>query len=203
MVQAAGKRHAQRRRSFAIRFSKEKKVPVVYATRTIEPQEVVYEQENARENIVLVEWLKNHFHRISWGDFWTRKSQGWKPISHSCSPNSIVTLNSVQAVRRINAGEEVTVDFATMFYHDLTLSCSCGSPNCRKVISFKSQKEEWFHEIPSSSFHPWMMDYMFKETLIELINAKNPIVKLEYEPGNCYCVAKRDISQGERVVELS
>lgn len=41
-----------------------------------------------------------------------------------------------------------------------------------------------------------MMDYKFKETLISLINAKNPNVKLEYEPGNCYAVAKRDITEG-------
>jgi hypothetical protein len=71
------------------------------------------------------------------------------------------------------------------------------------VISFKSQREDWFHEIPSSNFHPWMMDFMFKDTLINLINAKNPNVKLEYEPGNCYAVAKRNITQGEKVMDLN
>lgn len=152
---------------------------------------------------MVIEWLRNQYHRIEWGDFWTRKSQGWKPISHSCSPNSIVTLNSLKAVRRISEGEEITVDFTTLFYHDLSFKCTCDTPKCRKVIEFNRQKEEWFMEIPSSSFHPWMMDFMFKQTLVNLINAKNPNVKLEYEPGNCYAVAKRDISLGERVVELN
>jgi len=47
------------------------------------------------------------------------------------------------------------------------------------------------------------MDFMFKETLVDLINVKNPTVKLEYEPGNCYCVAKKNIAAGERVMELN
>lgn len=44
MIQAARRRHAKREKSFAIRFHKEKKVPAVYATRTIEAEETVYEQ---------------------------------------------------------------------------------------------------------------------------------------------------------------
>lgn len=94
---------------------------------------------------MVVEWLKNHLNKISWGDLWSRKSQGWKPISHSCSPNCIVQLNSLQAVRKIKEGEEITVDMATLFYHELTFQCTCNSTNCRGTIDFKSQKKEWFH----------------------------------------------------------
>ena len=41
--------------------------------------------------------------------------------------------------------------------------------------------------------HPWMIDFLFKENMINLVNAANKEIRLEYEPGNCYAVAKRDL----------
>lgn len=202
MIEGATLRQTKNRTNFVIKTNPEKCMPVLYATRDIEAEELVYEQESARENIIIIDWIKSHYDEISWGNLWSRKSTGWKPISHSCAPNSQVLLDEVKAVRKISAGEEITVDFATIFYHDLTFECSCGAPNCRKVISLKNQHEQWFKEIPSSQFHPWMMDLTFKQTLIRILNDKHDIIKLEYEPGNCYAVAKRDILPGERVVPL-
>lgn len=120
MVQGATLRQARNRKNFVIRTNPEKCMPVLYATRDIEAEELVYEQESARENIIIISWIKNHYDEISWGNLWSRKSQGWKPISHSCAPNSQVLLDGVKAIRKITAGEEITVDFATIFYHDLT-----------------------------------------------------------------------------------
>ena len=47
-----------------------------------------------------------------------------------------------------------------------------------------------------------MIDFLFKETMINLVNAASKEIKLEYEPGNCYAVAKRDLEPGEMVLEL-
>jgi D-alanine-D-alanine ligase len=162
LVESATLRQSQRRQNIAIRFSKSRNAPVLIATKAIEPEGVVYEQENARESIVVVEWLRHHYEEISWGDFWSRKSQGWKPIAHSCSPNSHVLLNEVRAIRKISAGEEVTIDFATLFYSDLSFSCACGSEGCRKVIHLNTHNEDWFKQLPSAHLHPWMIDFAFK-----------------------------------------
>ena len=96
-------------------------------------------------------------------------------------------------MKNIIKGEEISIDLATLFYHDLKLECQCESDKCRKIIKFKDHHEEWFKEIPSAHMHPWMIDFLFKETMINLVNAANKEIKLEYEPGNCYAVAKRDL----------
>lgn len=140
MVESAALRQAKRRRNFSIRFNKEKNVPALYAEATFEADSEIYEQQNARENIVIVDWVKEHFDEVSWGDFWSRDSRGWKPVRHSCSPNARVLLNSVKAIKRINRGEEITVDFATLFYHKRTFECDCKSINCRKIINLQGQR---------------------------------------------------------------
>lgn len=76
-------------------------------------------------------------------------------------------------MKQIAEGEEITIDLSTLFYHDLTLECDCGSANCRKVIKFKDHHEDWFKAIPQAHLHPWMIDFTFKETMVNLVNASH------------------------------
>jgi len=60
-------------------------------------------------------------------------------INHSCDPNAwLVNDNDVVARRAIKAGEQVTVDYATLIIHEFESSriidCLCGSANCRKIL---------------------------------------------------------------------
>lgn len=48
-----------------------------------------------------------------------------------------------------------------------------------------------------------MIDFTYKETMVNLVNATQSEMMLAYEPGNCFAVAKRDIVPGEIVVDLS
>jgi hypothetical protein len=75
--------------------------------------------------------------------------------------------------------------------------------SCRKIIKFKDHHEDWFKAIPQSHLHPWMIDFTYKETMVNLVNATQSEMMLAYEPGNCFAVAKRDIVPGEIVVDLS
>lgn len=58
-------------------------------------------------------------------------------FNHSCSPNCGITpeMNFV-TIRNIRAGEELTWDYSTsMLERHWQLSCTCGSPNCRNLIT--------------------------------------------------------------------
>jgi SET domain-containing protein len=56
--------------------------------------------------------------------------------NHSCSPNAYIRGQiALTAMRPINSGEEITVEYATCFSSDTqSFNCRCGSDNCRKFI---------------------------------------------------------------------
>jgi D-ala D-ala ligase C-terminus/SET domain len=72
---------------------------------------------------------------------WHREPDKWRPINHSCEPNSwFENGNSLNVVSRfpITAGEEITMDYATFcgFFPEMKqFSCTCGSQNCRGIIT--------------------------------------------------------------------
>jgi hypothetical protein len=57
--------------------------------------------------------------------------------NHSCSPNAgIVNDRTLIALQPIKAGEEITYDYSTTMWEDnWTMACSCGSSNCRKLVT--------------------------------------------------------------------
>lgn len=57
-------------------------------------------------------------------------------INHSCSPNcGLIGINAGVAMRDIEVGEEITFDYAMLDNEDYAFNCTCGSLNCRKVIT--------------------------------------------------------------------
>lgn len=64
--------------------------------------------------------------------------------NHSCEPNIGVRGQIVfVALRDIQAGEELTHDWATTDDDEYELECKCGSGSCRKIITGKDwQKPE-------------------------------------------------------------
>lgn len=58
--------------------------------------------------------------------------------NHSCDPNIGVQGQIVfVAMRDIDAGEELTHDWATTDDDDYRLECNCGAPKCRKILTGK------------------------------------------------------------------
>ena len=56
--------------------------------------------------------------------------------NHSCEPNIGVRGQIVfVAMRAVEAGEELTHDWATTDDDDYELECRCGAPACRRVIT--------------------------------------------------------------------
>ncbi len=66
---------------------------------------------------------------------WSDDPNSWKPINHSCDPNAWLEGLNVTARRRIEAGEEITLDYATFCNESMApFECACGSPHCRGTI---------------------------------------------------------------------
>jgi hypothetical protein len=56
-------------------------------------------------------------------------------VNHSCSPNASLDISNKQpklvSLRRINKGEEITVDYNKTEKGGKRVPCTCGSKNCR------------------------------------------------------------------------
>ncbi len=66
---------------------------------------------------------------------WSPEAEDWKPINHSCDPNAWIEGLDLVARRKIKAGEEITIDYATFYNERMdAFDCHCGSRKCRKVI---------------------------------------------------------------------
>lgn len=67
----------------------------------------------------------------------TDTGRGFRYINHSCTPNTFTRVTDRRAefyaLRRIRAGEELTVDYG-LSHHDGKLACRCGAPACRGWI---------------------------------------------------------------------
>jgi len=55
-------------------------------------------------------------------------------VNHSCSPNARGSVQHDIAIRVIEEGEEVTVDYVAEQVPGLGLECNCNAPNCRGLL---------------------------------------------------------------------
>lgn len=61
-------------------------------------------------------------------------SYGWN-LNHSCSPNCGIIKNVIVTLRKINPGEEITIDYSTTTADNAwTMTCLCHRKTCRKII---------------------------------------------------------------------
>ena len=55
-------------------------------------------------------------------------------VNHSCNPNARASARRDVAIRVIDAGDEITVDYVAEQVPQLKLQCNCQAPNCRGVL---------------------------------------------------------------------
>ncbi len=80
-------------------------------------------------------------------------------INHSCDPNTwMKDAFTLVAMRDINVGEEVLVDYGLMIYEEgfAEWDCSCGSDQCRGKISTDDWKDPLLQERYRGHFTPWL-----------------------------------------------
>ena len=89
-------------------------------------------------------------------------------INHSCEPNcGIAGTSSVQTLRDIEIGEELTFDYAmsdSSQYDEFT--CACGKDKCREKIT----RMDWQKKDLQSNYRNYFSSYI--ESLIKLSHSK-------------------------------
>lgn len=75
---------------------------------------------------------------------WSSNPEDWKPINHSCDPNAWLDGLNLTARRSIQAGEQITMDYATFSNECMDqFVCACGSPDCRGTIRGTDYRESF------------------------------------------------------------
>ncbi|MEY4607887.1 MAG: hypothetical protein RL625_104 [Gemmatimonadota bacterium] len=121
----------------------------VVARRAIAPGEAVFRGEGRAHRLVtrshvLARWeageqeLFRHY-AVPISDevyaIWDEDPMAWAPMNHSCAPNSGYRGLDVVALHAIAAGEELTLDYATMLNEQsASFACQCGAANCRGTV---------------------------------------------------------------------
>jgi hypothetical protein len=54
--------------------------------------------------------------------------------NHSCEPNAELGAGGLIAMKIIEPGEEVTVDYAPLSAKTWSMRCNCGGLNCRGIV---------------------------------------------------------------------
>jgi len=63
-------------------------------------------------------------------------------VNHSCNPTARGSDRQDIAIRTLEAGEEVTVDYAVEQVPGLRLECNCNAPNCRGLVVVPEAREQ-------------------------------------------------------------
>ncbi len=102
------------------------------------PQRIVtkkYIQENW--NVEEQETFRRYAYPISNQVFilWDNDPKEWAPQNHSCEPNTAYKGLNVIAIKPIQMGEELTLDYANFLDENMEpFTCTCGSIACRGQI---------------------------------------------------------------------
>jgi len=85
-------------------------------------------------------------------------------INHSCEPNVGIGGNIVLvAMRDVGTGEELTIDYAMFDDYDGTMTCTCGSTDCRSVIDGR----DWRRPDLQARYRGWCSWYLQRKIDIQ------------------------------------
>jgi uncharacterized protein len=81
-------------------------------------------------------------------------------INHSCEPNLGIAGNCILvAMRNIEAGEELCLDYAMFDNNDDKFECNCKTPSCRKVITGR----DWHKKELQKKYGNYFSSYLLKK----------------------------------------
>jgi D-alanine-D-alanine ligase-like ATP-grasp enzyme len=124
----------------------------ICATRNIMCNELVFKGEGRSQRIVTRRYVEQHWNDVEKETFrryayplsnevfllWDNDPLAWAPQNHSCEPNTAYDGLNVKAIRSIQKGEELTLDYADFLdEHMEPFQCQCGTQSCRKWITGK------------------------------------------------------------------
>jgi D-alanine-D-alanine ligase len=160
IFRAAFKRARKQRKKWQVLLNSAQRYGV-YANSAIAEGEII-EALEARPQVlvsrshVLTHWnaqQKQWFHQYAYPItdevyvMWSDDPEQWKPLNHSCDPNTWFTGLNLVARRPIQPGEQITIDYAT-FYNETMIAfpCTCGAPNCRQLIGGGDHRQAFLEQ---------------------------------------------------------
>ncbi len=118
---------------FATRLFQRGRKIAEYTGERISRREVARRLQTRRHGILRICALDAY-----WSLDGARGGNGTHYVNHSCQPNAYMRTTRghilFMALRDIQPGEEITVDYVTTLHPD-TKRCHCHAPNCRGTIN--------------------------------------------------------------------
>jgi D-alanine-D-alanine ligase len=84
------------------------------------------------------DWFEHYAWPLSHNVFqlWSEDPDGWRPVNHSCDPNTWLEGLDLVARRDIAEDEQLTVDYATFCGPSMApFECHCRAAACRGTVS--------------------------------------------------------------------
>ena len=121
----------------------------IYASRDILKGEIVFKGEEKSQRIITKRFMENNWNEKEKENFrryaypiskevfilWDEDPAEWAPQNHSCDPNTDFDGLNIVAIKNIQKGEELTLDYAMFLDETMEpFTGSCGSANCRGLI---------------------------------------------------------------------
>lgn len=122
----------------------------IYASRDLMCNELVFKGEELSQRIVTRRHVEQNWNDVEKEIFrryayplsnevfllWDNNPAAWAPQNHSCTPNTAYDGLNVKAIKPIQKGEELTLDYASFLdEHMEPFQCKCGTKNCRQWIT--------------------------------------------------------------------
>jgi D-alanine-D-alanine ligase len=148
LLACAIRRRDRARKPWALRFIRDHGFGM-FATKALRRGDLVERYEGRPHVLVSRRHVDRHWHglRRQWFEpyawpvttdlhiAWSDNPDDWRPVNHSCDPNTWLDGLDLVARRDIAAGEELTVEYATFCGPAMApFECHCGAPDCRRVI---------------------------------------------------------------------
>lgn len=142
------KRHRRKKKNYVVRNNAISGFGI-YASRDITAGELIFKGEEMSQRIVTKKWVDENwseeekltFRRYAYplGTevflLWSHLPQDWAPQNHSCNANTRFSGLNIIAIKKIGAGEELTLDYAQFLDENAEpFNCLCGAENCRGLI---------------------------------------------------------------------
>ncbi len=117
----------------------------IYATQNLPAKALIFKGEEMAQRIVTRSHVEHNWNVTEKETFrkyayplskevfllWDNNPANWAPQNHSCDPNTAYEGLNVVALRNIQQGEELTLNYASFLdEHMEPFNCRCGAANC-------------------------------------------------------------------------
>ena len=147
------------------------------------------------------QWFEHYAWPVAAGlhVLWSENPDDWRPINHSCDPNTWLDGLDLVARRGIALGEELTVDYATFCGPSMAgFECQCDAPHCCLVIT----SSDHLHPGIRQGYHGHVSEFVSAAWLNAAPNLQ-PLYEAASKPHGIALVARRSWRVGEIISPLS